>query len=57
MSNPEGSTVNRPPLFDGTNYTFWKAWMAVFLKSISGEVWDAVEDGWTPTFIAEDDTV
>ena len=58
MSNPEGSAVNRPPLFDGTNYAFWKARMSVFLKSLSGEIWDAVEDGWTPpSFTADDGTV
>ena len=32
--------------------------MTVFIKSLSGEVWDAVEDGWTPpTFTTEDGTV
>ena len=32
--------------------------MTVFIKSLNGEVWDAVEDGWTPpTVTATDGTV
>ena len=58
MSNPEGSAVNKPPLFDGTNYAFWKAQMTVFIKSLGGAVQGSIEDGWTPpTITAEDSTV
>ena len=58
MSNPEGIAVNRPPLFDGTNYAFWKARMTAFLKSLDWAVWEAVEDGWTPpTVTTKDGTV
>ena len=36
-----------PPLFDGTNYAYWKVRMRVFLHSLDEKVWQAVEIGWT----------
>ena len=38
-------SLNTPPLFDGSNYTFWKVRMRTFLCSIDKSVWDAVENG------------
>lgn len=53
MSNPEGSAINIPLLFDETKYAFWKACMTVFLKSLDWVVWEAVADGWTPPIVTE----
>jgi hypothetical protein len=39
-------TLNFIPIFDGTNYGYWKARMCLFLKSI--DVWKIVEIGWIP---------
>ena len=36
-----------PPLFDGTNYAYWKVRMGTFLQSLDKNVWQAVEIGWT----------
>ena len=36
-----------PPLFDGTNYAYWKVRVRVFLQSLDEKVWQAVEIGWT----------
>ena len=36
-----------PPLFDGTNYAYWKVRMRAFLQSLDEKVWQAVEIGWT----------
>ena len=36
-----------PPLFDGTNYAYWKVRMRVFLQSLDEKLWQAVEIGWT----------
>ncbi|XP_065630312.1 uncharacterized protein LOC136067872 [Quercus suber] len=36
-----------PPLFDGTNYAYWKVRMKAFLQSLDEKVWQAVEIGWT----------
>ena len=35
------------PLFDGTNYAYWKVHMRVFLQSLDEKVWQAIEIGWT----------
>ena len=35
------------PLFDGTNYAYWKVRMRVYLQSLDEKVWQAVEIGWT----------
>ena len=36
-----------PPLFDGTNYAYWKVRMKTLLQSLDEKVWQAVEIGWT----------
>ena len=35
------------PLFDGTNYAYWKVRMRAFLQSLDEKVWQAVEIGGT----------
>ena len=35
------------PLFDDTNYAYWKVHMRAFLQSLDEKVWQAVEIGWT----------
>ena len=40
-------SLNAPPYFDGSNYSFWKFRMRAFLCSIDETVWDAVDIGWT----------
>ena len=42
-----GQSLIIPPLFDGTNYAYWKECMRVFLQSLDEKVWQAVEIGWT----------
>ena len=34
------------PLFDGTNYAYWKVRMNFFLQVLGEQVWQAVEVGW-----------
>ena len=41
-----GQSVLIPPLFDGTNYAYWKVCMKVFLQALGEQVWQAVEVGW-----------
>ena len=36
-----------PPLFDGTNYVYWKVSMRAFLQSLDVKVSQAVKIGWT----------
>ena len=43
----KGQSLIIPPLFDGTNYVYWKVRMKVFLQSLDEKVWLAIEIGWT----------
>ena len=46
----EGHSINRPPLFDGTNYQFWSNKMSIFMRSFDYEMWDIVMEGpYVPT--------
>ena len=42
-----GQSLIIPPLFDGTNYAYWKAHMRAFLLSLDEKVWQVVEIVWT----------
>ena len=42
----EGGSISRPPLLDGSNYSYWKACMKVFIKKIKEKAWRAVLTSW-----------
>ena len=42
----EGASVQRPPLLDGTNFSYWKARMKAFIKSMDEKAWRAILTGW-----------
>jgi len=41
----KGASINRPPLFTGENYPFWKVRMQIFLESVDRGIWDAILNG------------
>ncbi|MQL89650.1 hypothetical protein Taro_022224, partial [Colocasia esculenta] len=41
----EGQFVNRPPLFDGEDYAYWKTRMKYFLQGNDYQIWSIVEEG------------
>ena len=41
-----GQSLLIPPLFDDTNYAYWKVSMKVFLQALGEQVWQAIEVGW-----------
>ena len=41
----EGASINRPPLFRGLNYQFWKVRMKIFMESLDKGIRDAIENG------------
>lgn len=41
----EGGSSNRPPLFDGSNYYFWKGKMELFLRSQDNDMWAVITNG------------
>jgi hypothetical protein len=46
MTSHEGTSENKPPLFDGTNFSFWKIRMRTYLMALGANVWDVVETGY-----------
>ena len=45
MPSAEGAYINKPPMFGGVNYAFWKIRMKIFMESIEMGIWDAVGNG------------
>ena len=42
-----GQSLIIPPLFEGTNYAYWKVCMRTFLQFLDQKVWQVMETGWT----------
>ncbi|XP_038988317.1 uncharacterized protein LOC103698532 isoform X2 [Phoenix dactylifera] len=50
----KGQFTNRPPLFNGTNYTYWKAKMRIFIQAQDYDVWSIIINGpYIPTHIVD----
>lgn len=41
---PEGQSTHRPPLFNGTNYNYWKARMRIFIQT-DYRLWKVILEG------------
>ena len=50
-----GQSLIIAPLFDGTNYAYWKVCMRAFLQSLDEKGWQALEIGWTKPMEASAD--
>ncbi|WVZ18673.1 hypothetical protein V8G54_005995 [Vigna mungo] len=51
----EGASINRPPLFTGNNYAFWKVRIQIFMESIDSEIWETITNGhFVPIWNVED---
>jgi hypothetical protein len=37
------NNTKKPPQFDGLNFSYWKAKMTTYIKSINRKVWKVVE--------------
>jgi hypothetical protein len=56
MTSHEGTSATKHPLFDGTNFSFWKVRMRTYLMTLGVDVWDVVEIGYTkPVVLASKD--
>eukprot|EP00253_Pinus_taeda_P032008 PITA_32008 len=47
MSNYKREASIRPPIFDGTNFVYWKLRVTAYLQSLGTEVWDIIDTGYT----------
>src|SRR5271156_6609547 len=52
MASQDGST-NKAPIFDGTNFSFWKVRMRTFIMSLGAYVWEIVETGYRRPALVE----
>ena len=41
----ESLSSNKPPFFNGTNYSYWKVRMTIFIQSRSYLLWKVIMDG------------
>ncbi|VFQ62995.1 unnamed protein product [Cuscuta campestris] len=41
----EGKSTSRPPLFDDTNYSYWKEWMRIYIRSTNFQLWLVIKNG------------
>ena len=46
MTSYEGTSSQKVPLFDGTNFAFWKVRMRTYIMPLGVDVWDVVEIGY-----------
>jgi len=46
MTSGEGFYSNKAPLFDGTNYSFWRLIMQTYLSALGYEIWEAIKNGY-----------
>ena len=54
----EGSSINRPPMFNGMNYAFWKIRIKIFMESIDSCIWEVVVHGpYVPMQVVKDEEV
>lgn len=46
-SKEDGSATNIPPYFEGSNYTYWKARINIFIRFMEIGTWIVVETDYT----------
>jgi len=53
-----GASINRPSLFSGINYQFWKIRMKIFIESLDRGIWDAIVNGpFIPKTVVDEVTI
>jgi hypothetical protein len=56
MSSHEGTSTNKAPLFNGTNFSFWTVRMRTYIMALGADVWDVVETSYVkPVVLANKD--
>jgi hypothetical protein len=56
MTIHEGNSTNKAPLFNGTNFAFWKVRMRTYIMDLGADVSDVVEIGYVkPVVLANKD--
>jgi hypothetical protein len=56
MSSHEGNLTSKAPLFNGTNFSFWKVRMRTYIMALGADVWDVVDTSYVkPIVLANKD--
>ena len=42
---PKGNSINRPPIFNGEGYHYWKTHMQIFIEATNLNIWEAIGIG------------
>ncbi|GAV86809.1 DUF4219 domain-containing protein, partial [Cephalotus follicularis] len=51
-------SINKPPCFDGNNYSYWKTRMTIFIQSLDYQLWNIISYGMeNPTKIVDGQNV
>ena len=45
FSFPKGNFINRPLVFNGKGYHYWKTRMKIFIKAMDLNIWEVIEIG------------
>lgn len=53
----EGQSINWPPLFNGSDYAYWKVRMTIYLKSIDYDMWLIIKNGYVEPIIEKEKIV
>jgi hypothetical protein len=51
MSSHEGNSTNKAPMFNGTNFAFWKVRMRTYTMALGADVWDVVDTGYVKVIV------
>ena len=55
---PKGKSINRPLMFNGEGYHYWKTRMQIFKEAIDLKIWEAIEfDSFIPTKVVGNATI
>nr|UBX54607.1 transposon Pol polyprotein [Lupinus angustifolius] len=41
----DGASINRPPVFSGEGYAYWKVCLRIYIEAIDTDIWDSVVNG------------
>ena len=53
--NQDGHSIIHPPMFNGTDYTYWKTRIRIILISIDFELWNIIENGFQKSSLPMND--
>ena len=54
----KGNSINRPLIFNGEGYHYWKTRMRIFIEAIDLNIWKAIEIGpFHPTMVVGNATI